>query len=282
MRGLFEPSYVETCPAGRSRSPWTLWSLRRALDYISATATRYEGFHWNSLYCLTTSTWALKAHRSEGGASFSSEGVWYWRNMPGISKRLSFRGFEAGDLWYGLLPAKQAASFFFFFPFPDRCLQRAFITNSLFTPEFSHLILAIVSSSSRQTCRFQRKCPSVVPPLPLNELPQQSRVPRFFSHNAARSHPELSTLRSPPPQGNKSSEMLSEAEGRSIPGWMRHLLTLTPSLSMSHNKGSWRMGHKPWMGHSQPVTDHLRMYYNLLVTHDQKTGPLNLFGLASR
>lgn len=118
--------------------------------------------------------------------------------------------------------------------------------------------------------------------LPLNELPQQSCVHEFLSHNTTRSHPELSGLNSQPSRGNKSLGMLSEAEGRSILSWMRHLLTLIPSLSMSHNKGGWRMWHKSWIGHSQPVIDHLRMYYNLLVTRDQKTGPLNLFGLAYR
>lgn len=84
--------------------------------------------------------------------------MWYRRNTTGISNRLSFRGFEASDVPYGLRPAKHTASFSSFL---DRCLQRVFITSSLFL-----LILTIMSSSSRQTSRLERKCPSVVPPLP--------------------------------------------------------------------------------------------------------------------
>lgn len=65
-------------------SPRTLWSRRMALDYISGTATLYEVFLWNSLYCLTTSTWA---QREEGRVAPSrSEGVWYWWNTAGILK----------------------------------------------------------------------------------------------------------------------------------------------------------------------------------------------------
>lgn len=82
-------------------SPRTLWSLRMALDYISGTATLYEVFLWNSLYCLTTSTWALRLRGRGVVASSRSEGVWYWWNMAGIflsSTYLSFKGFEAADL----------------------------------------------------------------------------------------------------------------------------------------------------------------------------------------
>ncbi len=70
-------------------SPRTLWSLRMALDYISGTATLYEVFLWNSLYCLTTSTWAQRL-RGEEGAPWRSEGVWYWWNMAGILKVFFF------------------------------------------------------------------------------------------------------------------------------------------------------------------------------------------------
>lgn len=89
-------------------------------------------------------------------------------------------------------------------------------------------------------------------------------VPESFSHNTKRSHPELSALYSLSSQANKSSGMLSESEGRSLPSRLRCLLTLTLPLSVSHNKGSWRTQHKAWIGHSQSVTDHLRMYYNLV------------------
>lgn len=72
------------------RSPRTLWSLRMALDYISGTATLYEVFLWNSLYCLTTSTWAQRLSWREeeegGGAPSRSKGVWYWWDMAGILK----------------------------------------------------------------------------------------------------------------------------------------------------------------------------------------------------
>lgn len=73
-------------------SPRTLWSRRMALDYISGTATLYEVFLWNSLYCLTTSTWAQRLRGWKGGrevAPSRSEGVWYWWNMAGILKVFS-------------------------------------------------------------------------------------------------------------------------------------------------------------------------------------------------
>lgn len=54
-------------PLANPRSPRTLWSQRMALDYISGTATLYEVFLWNSLYCLTTSTWALGLRGRGGG-----------------------------------------------------------------------------------------------------------------------------------------------------------------------------------------------------------------------
>lgn len=55
--------------------PRTLWSLRMALDYISGTASLYEVFLWNSLYCLTTSTWALRPREGV-------EGLWWGGCLP--------------------------------------------------------------------------------------------------------------------------------------------------------------------------------------------------------
>lgn len=55
-------------PPPPPQSPWTSWSQGRALDYISGTATLYEVFLWNSLYCLT-STWAQGNELLGGGGA---------------------------------------------------------------------------------------------------------------------------------------------------------------------------------------------------------------------
>lgn len=150
----------------------------------------------------------------------------------------------------------------------------------------AHVSLAFTSSCPQQSCSLERKCRSSVElaswfasfvfifSLEFSSfwkyLPAANPVSEFFSHNTKRSHPELSALDSLSSQANKSLGMLSESEGRSLPSRLRCLLTLTLPFSVSHNKGSWRTRHKTWIGHSQSVTDHLRMYYTLLPKHDQK------------
>lgn len=120
---------------------------------------------------------------------------------------------------------------------------------------------------------------ATTPPPPPPHAPP---VPEWFSHNTQSSHPELSALDSLSSRANKGWGMLSESEGRSLPSRPRCLLTLTLPFSVSHNKGSWRTQHKTWIGHSQSVTDHLRVYYTLLPKRDQKPWALNLFGFVSR
>lgn len=90
-------------------SPRTLWSLRMALDYISGTATLYEVFLRNSLYCLTTSTWAQRLSCGGGRVGvppgvkvcgigetwLESWTLFFFLSLS--STHLSFKGFEAAD-----------------------------------------------------------------------------------------------------------------------------------------------------------------------------------------
>lgn len=56
VRELFELGRVQTRPTGHPLITMDIMKPRMALDYICGTATLYEVFLWNSLYCLTTST----------------------------------------------------------------------------------------------------------------------------------------------------------------------------------------------------------------------------------
>lgn len=163
------------------------------------------------------------------------------------------------------------------------------IANFLFTPHSVHVfhwLLHLVSSRvwafrGNVEVKMTSLCASFFP-LSGKYLPAANPVPEFFSHNTTSTHPELSALDSLSSRANKSLGMLSESEGRSLLSRLRCLLTLTLPFSVSHNKGSWRTRHKTWIGYSQSVTDHLRMYYTLLPKHDQKPWALNLFGFVSR